>query len=103
MTGKKGVSGLVHAELDQEFLGLFVVSFLNNEYIDANCDVAVLPKAEDGTRKSIYNGLGWAASAQGGEAVLQGSALMYGGIKLPVVCGDQQGFCFLLEQVERKE
>ena len=97
MTGKKGVSGLVHAVLDQEFLGLFVVSFLNNEYIDANCDV------EDGTRKSIYNGLGWAASAQGGEAVLQGSALMYGGIKLPVVCGDQQGFCFLLEQVERKE
>ncbi len=97
------MSGLVHAVLDQEFLGLFVVSFLNNEYIDANCDVAVLPKAEDGTRKSIYNGLGWAASAQGGEAVLQGSALMYGGIKLPVVCGDQQGFCFLLEQVERKE
>ncbi len=40
---------------------------------------------------------------QGGEAVLEGSALMYGGINLPVVWGDHQGFCFLLEQVERKE
>ena len=44
-----------------------VSAFKGNEYIDANCDVAVLPKAEDGTRKSIYTGLGWAASAQGGH------------------------------------
>ena len=30
----------------------------------ANCDIAVLPKdAETGKRISIYNGLGWAASA----------------------------------------
>ena len=35
-----------------------VAAFKENEYIDANCDVAVLPKAEDGTRKTIYNGLG---------------------------------------------
>ncbi|MCI9047632.1 MAG: sugar ABC transporter substrate-binding protein [Hungatella sp.] len=42
-----------------------VAAFKENEYIDANCDVAVLPKAEDGTRKTIYNGLGWAAAAEG--------------------------------------
>ncbi len=40
-----------------------VANFKENEYIDANCDVAVLPMAEDGTRKTIYNGLGWAANA----------------------------------------
>lgn len=42
-----------------------VAAFKENEYIDANCDVAVLPKAEDGTRKTIYNGLGWAAAVEG--------------------------------------
>lgn len=36
----------------------------NNDYVKANCDVAVLPKdAASGRRASIYNGLGWAASA----------------------------------------
>lgn len=36
----------------------------NNDYVKANCDIAVLPKdAETGKRISIYNGLGWAASA----------------------------------------
>lgn len=40
--------------------------FEDNEYIVENCDVAVLPKdAETGKRVSIYNGLGWAASADG--------------------------------------
>ncbi|MCI9534926.1 MAG: sugar ABC transporter substrate-binding protein [Lachnospiraceae bacterium] len=42
-----------------------VAAFRDNEYTAANCDVAVLPKAEDGTRISIYNGLGWAAAAGG--------------------------------------
>ncbi len=42
-----------------------VAAFRDNEYIAENCDVAVLPKAEDGTRISIYNGLGWAAAAGG--------------------------------------
>lgn len=42
-----------------------VAAFKGNEYTDENCDVAVLPMAEDGTRKTIYNGLGWAASAEG--------------------------------------
>lgn len=40
-----------------------VAAMKGNEYIVENCDVAVLPKAEDGNRISIYNGLGWPASA----------------------------------------
>ncbi len=41
-----------------------VAAFKDNEYTAANCDVAVLPKdATTGKRVSIYNGLGWAASA----------------------------------------
>lgn len=41
-----------------------VAPFKANEYIAANCDIAVLPKdATTGKRVSIYNGLGWAASA----------------------------------------
>lgn len=36
----------------------------NNDYVKANCDVAVLPKdSATGNRVSIYNGLGWVASA----------------------------------------
>lgn len=36
----------------------------NNDYVKANCDIAVLPKdAGSGRRVSIYNGLGWAAAA----------------------------------------
>ena len=42
-----------------------VAAFKGNEYTDEHCDVAVLPMAEDGTRKTIYNGLGWVASAEG--------------------------------------
>lgn len=42
-----------------------VAAFRDNEYTAKNCDVAVLPKGPDGTRKSIYNGLGWAAAANG--------------------------------------
>ncbi len=38
--------------------------FKNSEYALQNADVAVLPKTESGVRKSIYNGLGWAASAR---------------------------------------
>ena len=42
-----------------------VSAFKGNEYTDENYDVAVLPKTADGVRKTIYNGLGWAAAAQG--------------------------------------
>ena len=40
-----------------------IASFKEDEYITKNCDVAVLPKSEDGKRVSLYNGLGWAAAA----------------------------------------
>lgn len=41
-----------------------VAAFKDNEYISKHCDVAVLPKdAATGKRVSLYNGLGWAASA----------------------------------------
>ena len=45
--------------------GSWMVSPLKeNEYVAANCDVAVLPKdAQSGRRVSIYNGLGWAVSS----------------------------------------
>lgn len=46
------------------YLGSWTLSELaNNEYVVANCDVAPLPSAPDGTRTTIYNGLGWAAAA----------------------------------------
>jgi multiple sugar transport system substrate-binding protein len=38
--------------------------FRNNEYVATHCDVVVLPKSPEGKRVSIYNGLGWAASAK---------------------------------------
>ena len=41
-----------------------VSAFKDNDYIKEHCDVARLPKdAETGESVSIYNGLGWAASA----------------------------------------
>lgn len=43
-----------------------LAAFKENEYTAANCDCVELPKnAETGRRASIYNGLGWAASASG--------------------------------------
>lgn len=43
-----------------------VAAFRDNEYTAANCDVVELPKnAATGRRASIYNGLGWAAAANG--------------------------------------
>lgn len=43
-----------------------LAAYKENEYTSANCDVIELPKsAETGRRVSVYNGLGWAASASG--------------------------------------
>lgn len=42
-----------------------VPGFKNNEYAVEHADIAVLPMGPDGKRVSIYNGLGWAASAEG--------------------------------------
>lgn len=45
--------------------GSWMVSeLIRNDYVKENCDVALLPKKDD-TRISIYNGLGWAADANG--------------------------------------
>ncbi len=43
-----------------------LAGYRDNEYTAANCDVAVLPYSKDPSdRVSIYNGLGWAAAANG--------------------------------------
>lgn len=43
-----------------------LAAFRDNEYTAANCDVVELPKnATTGRRASVYNGLGWVASANG--------------------------------------
>lgn len=45
-----------------------VAAMRDNEYIAQNCDCVELPKdAASGKRVSIYNGLGWAASAKTGN------------------------------------
>ena len=47
------------------FQGSWMIpELVNNDYVKENCDIAPLPKGPEGT-KSIANGLGWAASAQG--------------------------------------
>lgn len=43
-----------------------LAAYKENDYTKENCDVVELPKnAETGRRVSIYNGLGWAAAAEG--------------------------------------
>lgn len=43
-----------------------VAAYRDNEYTAENCDLVELPKsATTGRRASLYNGLGWAASANG--------------------------------------
>lgn len=54
----------------------------NNEYVIANCDVAVLPKGvETGRRASIYNGLGWAAAGNTDKADAAWALIEYLGSK----------------------
>jgi multiple sugar transport system substrate-binding protein len=36
--------------------------FTTNEYVAENCDIQILPKSRDGTRATVYNGLGWVAA-----------------------------------------
>lgn len=43
-----------------------IAAYRDNEYTAANCDVVELPKnKKTGKRVSLYNGLGWAAAANG--------------------------------------
>lgn len=57
-----------------------VPAFRDNEYTAKNCDVAVLPKGPQG-RVTIYNGLGWAASANGKNTDAAWSLIEYLGTK----------------------
>ena len=56
--------------------GSWQSDLFSNEYVKENCDVAVLP-SKDGTRYSIYNGLGWAASAEGANTEAAWQLLEY--------------------------
>ncbi|MBQ3793588.1 MAG: extracellular solute-binding protein, partial [Lachnospiraceae bacterium] len=59
-----------------------LAGYRDNEYAAANCDVAVLPYTKDPSdRVSIYNGLGWAASANGKNTDAAWSLIEYLGSK----------------------
>lgn len=59
-----------------------LAGYRDNEYAAANCDVAVLPYYKDPSdRVSIYNGLGWAASANGKNTDAAWSLIEYLGSK----------------------
>ena len=59
-----------------------LAGYRDNEYAAANCDVAVLPYTNDPSdRVSIYNGLGWAAAANGKNIDAAWSLIEYLGSK----------------------
>lgn len=58
-----------------------VPAFRDNEYTAAHGAIAKLPTGPDGTRVSIYNGLGWAASANGSNTEAAWSLMEYLGSK----------------------
>ena len=59
-----------------------LAGYRDNEYAAANCDVAVLPYYKDPSdRVSIYNGLGWAAAANGKNTDAAWSLIEYLGSK----------------------
>lgn len=59
-----------------------LAGYRDNEYAAANCDVAVLPFTNDPSdRVSIYNGLGWAAAANGKNIDAAWSLIEYLGTK----------------------
>ena len=59
-----------------------LAGYRDNEYAAANCDVAVLPFTNDPSdRVSIYNGLGWAAAANGKNIDAAWSLIEYLGSK----------------------
>lgn len=63
------------------FQGSWMIpDMVTNDYVIANCDIAPLPKGPEGT-KSISNGLGWAASAQGENTEASWQLLEYLGTK----------------------
>jgi multiple sugar transport system substrate-binding protein len=65
------------------FSGSWVLAgYRDNEYAVSNCDVAVLPYTNSPSdRVSIYNGLGWAAAANGKNIDAAWSLIEYLGSK----------------------
>lgn len=66
VVSENGSAALMEAgTVAMTFQGSWMIpDLVTNDFVKANCDIAPLPKGPEGT-KSIYNGLGWAASAQG--------------------------------------
>lgn len=66
VVAENGADALMEAgTVAMTFQGSWMIpDLVKNDFVIANCDIAPLPKGPNGT-KSISNGLGWAASAQG--------------------------------------
>lgn len=66
IVAENGTEALMEAgTVAMTFQGSWMIpDLVNNDYVKEHCDIAPLPKGPEGT-KSISNGLGWAASAQG--------------------------------------
>ncbi|MBJ8325290.1 ABC transporter substrate-binding protein [Streptococcus pacificus] len=61
---QKRVEAFQNGQVAMALFGSWNLSgFASNDYIRENTDVAVLPKAKDGTRSTIFNGLGNAIAA----------------------------------------
>ncbi|MBJ8349082.1 ABC transporter substrate-binding protein [Streptococcus zalophi] len=61
---QKRVEAFQNGQVAMALFGSWNLSgFASNDYIRENTDVAVLPKANDGTRSTIFNGLGNAIAA----------------------------------------
>ena len=61
---KERAEALQNGQVAMGFFGSWNLSaFSENEYMNKNFDVAVLPSANDGKRATIFNGIGNAASA----------------------------------------
>jgi multiple sugar transport system substrate-binding protein len=65
ITGENGAPALFESgTVAMAFFGSWMLSeFKANEYVAKNCDLAVLPSGAGGKRATLYNGLGWVASA----------------------------------------
>lgn len=76
------------------YLGSWMMGELgSNEFIIENFDCAVMPAAPDGTRATIYNGLGWSASANGANQDAAWALLEYLGSEEAQVKMGDAGMC----------
>jgi multiple sugar transport system substrate-binding protein len=65
ITTENGVDALLQSGIIAmaQFGSWMLSSFRENDYIRENCDMTVLAGSNSGKRATIYNGLGWVASA----------------------------------------